>query len=344
MPLTPFIIPFFISHQGCPHQCVFCNQHVITGSSEWLTPDTIREEIVRCLDWPRDKKRPVQVAFYGGSFTGLERARQQELLGAVAPFISSGEVDFIRLSTRPDYIDRGAVLFLKERGVGLVELGIQSFDDAVLARCRRGHTAARVEEAFVHLRWAGLKVGGQLMVGLPGETTRGVLAGAHRLVALAPDLVRIYPVLVLKGSPLAALFAGGGYKPLTMNRAVALCARLLELFDRAGIPVVRLGLQPSASLERDLVGGPYHPAFGELVKSRLYFRRLRKYLACLQKERGEGTIRLMLAAADTSLFFGQKRCSARRLTALKLLAGVEPVFTPGQPRFTMQHEILRQAP
>ena len=340
MASTPFIIPFFIAHQGCPHQCVFCNQHVITGSSRWLTAELVKEEISRCLGWPRDGRRQVQVAFYGGSFTGLERGRQEELLGAVGPFLERGEVDLIRLSTRPDYIDQAKALFLKEQGVGLVELGIQSFDAGVLAQCRRGHTAQQVSEAFAHLRQAKIGVGGQLMVGLPGETTAGVLAGARRLVALKPDLVRIYPTLVLKASPLADLLAAGSYRPLSMNRAMALCARLKEIFAAAGIPVVRLGLQPSASLEHDLVAGPYHPAFGELVLSRLYFKRMRKRLAILQKERGCAKIRLILSAADRSLFAGQKRCSAGRLTALGLLDGVEPVFLPGQPRLTINHEII----
>jgi histone acetyltransferase (RNA polymerase elongator complex component) len=183
-------------------------------------------------------------------------------------------------------------------------------------------------------------VGGQLMVGLPGETTAGVLAGARRLVALKPDLVRIYPTLVLKASPLADLLAAGRYNPLSMNRAVALCTRLKEIFTAAGIPVVRLGLQPSASLEHDLMAGPYHPAFGELVLSRLYFKRVRKSLAVLQKERGCAKIRLILAPADRSLFNGQQRCSAGRLTALGLLDEVEVVFFPGQPRLTINHEIM----
>ena len=340
MTRTPFIIPFFIAHQGCPHQCIFCNQHAITGSRERLTGEMVGREIRSCLAWPREAARQVQVAFYGGSFTGLGRDRQQELLGAVRPFIDRGEVDFIRLSTRPDYIDREKSLYLKERRVGLVELGIQSFDGAVLEKCRRGHTAEQVEEAFVQLRRAGIGVGGQLMVGLPGETTRGVAAGAQRLALLRPDLVRIYPALVLQGSPLADLYASGGYRPLSMNRAVALCARLKEIFEAARIPVARLGLQPSASLEKELTAGPYHPAFGELVLSRLYFRRVRRILALLQKERGRATINLILSAADQSIFYGQKRTSVQRLNALGLLAGVEVVFRPGLPRFTITHELI----
>jgi len=337
---TPFIIPFFIAHQGCPHQCIFCNQHVITGTSRWLTAEKIHEEIVRCLAWPRDVQRQVQVAFYGGSFTGLERGRQVELLEAVQPFIRNGEVDLIRLSTRPDYVDQTTAFFLKERGVALVELGIQSFEPEVLTRCRRGHCAEQIPPAVACLKQAGISVGGQIMVGLPGETTNGLLDGARKLIDLRPDMVRIYPALVLTASPLAELYAMGEYRPLSLNRAVALCARLKDIFSAAGIPVVRMGLQPSDSLERDIIAGPYHPGFGELVLSRLFFKKIRKLLSVLQTKRGMDKIRLILSAADQSVFYGWKRCAVKRLTSLGLLDGIEVNFSPDLSRSTIEYEIV----
>ncbi|MCB2180990.1 MAG: radical SAM protein [Desulfobulbaceae bacterium] len=340
--MTPFIIPFFIAHQGCPHQCVFCNQHVITGTQAWLTADKVAAEIRECLAWPRDKKRPVQVAFYGGSFTGLETARQEELLGAVQPFLENGAVNAIRLSTRPDYIDRRKAIFLKQKGVAVVELGIQSFDENVLTRCRRGHRADHVEMAFKLLREAGLSVGGQLMVGLPGERTRAVLDGARRLATLAPDMVRIYPTLVLKNSPLADLYSQGNYRPLSLQRAVCLCAQLKMIFEESHIPVIRMGLQPSDSLEKDLVAGPYHPAFGELVLSRLFFRKLRNYLKNLQQMQVGGRMRLLLSRADISLFQGQKKCSVKRLTGLGLLRDIDVIFQAGQQRFMIAHDSAPQ--
>lgn len=337
---SPFVIPFFIAHQGCPHRCVFCNQHAITGcgEKELLSGEKVAAETMRRLALPRDRRREVQVAFYGGSFTALARSRQEELLGAVAPFLATGEVADIRLSTRPDAMDGDTARFLKRHGVALVELGIQSFEPEVLAASRRGHSPEQVDQAFAALRAAGIAPGGQLMIGLPGESRMGVLAGARRLVRLRPALVRIYPTLVLKKSPLARLFAEGKYHPLSLSRAVALTCRLKNVFDAAGIPVVRMGLQPSAGLEEELLAGPYHPAFGELVLGRLYYLKLRSLLFGLQKRRGDGTIRLILSAADRSLFSGQRRCSANRLEALGLLAGVETVFQTGQPRFTMREE------
>ncbi len=337
---SPFIIPFFISHQGCPHQCVFCNQHAITGNQQWLTANRVAEGIRECLAWPRDEKRQVQVAFYGGSFTGIDLQRQQELLGAVQPFLQSGVVQTIRISTRPDYVDRQRAYFLRDQGVGIVELGIQSFDTKVLKLCRRGHSPEQVDEAFCHLRRAGLSVGGQLMVGLPGESRGGVVSGARRLVALMPDMVRIYPTLVLKGSPLADLYAKGEYRPLKLYDAVALCCRLKSIFSGEQIPVIRMGLQPSDSLEKDIVDGPYHPAFGELVLARRYFNRVRPYLSSLQRNRGNNRLRLLICPADQSLFMGQKKCSVQRLTSLGLLEGIDIVCQPGLPRMEISHEIL----
>ncbi len=339
MKSSPFIIPFFISHQGCPHQCVFCNQHVITGNQQWLTASGVDAGIRQCLAWPRDKKRQVQVAFYGGSFTGIDFQRQQELLGAVRPFLDSGAVQTIRLSTRPDYIDAQKARFLREQGVGIVELGIQSFDADVLSCCRRGHSAEQVAGAFSHLRSAKISVGGQLMVGLPGETRGGVIRGARKLVGLKPDLVRIYPTLVLKDSPLADMYKAGEYRPLMLYEAVALCCRLKAIFADGQIPVVRIGLQPSASLEKDIVTGPYHPAFGELVLSRLYFNRMRHYLADIQRKRSKQSVRLLICPADQSIFLGQKKCSWKRLTALHLFDGVQIEYDASLSRQEISHTI-----
>lgn len=337
---SPFVIPFFIAQQGCPHQCLFCNQRAISGAAG-PGPDgaTVAATIRNTLARPRDRRRPVQVAFYGGSFTGLVRSRQEELLGAVRPFLEGGEVVTIRISTRPDYLNPEIASFLKKQDVGLVELGIQSFDQRVLDLCRRGHQVEQVEEAFAHLRGAGIGVGGQLMVGLPGERFREVLAGARRLAGLAPELVRIYPALVLAGSPLADLYREARFRPLTLAGAVALCAKMAAIFAEAAIPVARIGLQPGPSLEGDLLAGPYHPAFGELVQARLYFKRLRSLLAGLQKERGAATIRVILAARDRSLLSGRQGYYYQRLSCLGLLGGVELAYVAGLPRLTIVPQI-----
>jgi histone acetyltransferase (RNA polymerase elongator complex component) len=272
------------------------------------------------------------VAFYGGSFTGLPLERQRELLGAAQPFLKSGQVRELRLSTRPDYITPEIAGFLREQGVGIVELGAQSLDDRVLTASGRGHTVAQVCTAVDCLKEAGFQVGLQLMLGLPGERTATALAGARRAAALGPDLVRIYPCLVIAGSPLAELYRQGEYQPLSLPRAVVLAARFWRIFKAQGIPVVRMGLQPSLSLEETMLAGPYHPAFGELVLSRLFFNEVRALLVTRSPWHAH---RLSLAGADESIYRGRGNSSVKRLADLGLLEGVETVFSASQPRQTV---------
>ncbi len=318
-PPSPLVIPIFIAHQGCPHRCLFCNQMPITGSGEQVgSPDAaaVGAEIGTWLGRSPRNGRRVQVAFYGGSFTGLPLARQQELLGAVQPFIRKGEVDGIRLSTRPDYIRAETPAWLLGFGVETVELGVQSMEQAVLDRNLRGHSVAQAEEAMGLLQGAGLETGAQLMVGLPGETTAGALAGARRLASLKPTVARIYPALVIKGSGLETLYQQGRYRPLSLSRAVVLAARISTILERAGVRVIRTGLQPSPELEASLVAGPYHPAMGELVKARGFFKAIRRQLL---PYRGR-PCRLTIAARDRSLLSGPQQCTLRRLAALGLMA------------------------
>lgn len=331
----PFVIPIFIAHQGCPHQCLFCNQRSITGAAEgMITAHVVQETIRAQLAWPRRyPTAPVQVAFYGGSFTGLSLERQRELLGAVQPFLATGQVREIRLSTRPDYVTPQNVLFLREHGVGIVELGAQSLDDRVLAASGRGHTGGQVRTAVGCLKEDGIQVGLQLMLGLPGDNTATALASGRQAAELAPDMVRLYPCLVISGSPLAELYQQKKYQPLTLPRAVALAGRLWRIFEARGIAVVRMGLQPSESLEKTVLAGPYHPAFGELVLSRLLFNKVRAELSARSLHQLH---RLSLARADESIYRGRGNANVKRLAALGLLEGVETVFSACQPRQTVQ--------
>lgn len=303
------IIPIFIAHRGCPHQCLFCNQHAIAGSSG--DPD-IGTEISSWLRRSRTREE-VQVAFYGGSFTCLAEEEQQRLLAPVQPFIEKGLVRSIRISTRPDCITDHNCRMLSAMGVATVELGVQSLDDQVLRLARRGHTADDSRRAMHILRSGGLRVGVQLLPGLPGETTRSFMAGVAEVVAFAPELVRLYPAVVVKKSPLAEMVLHGEYRPLSLNRAVALTGRAKERFDAAGIPVVRMGLQPTAELDQSVVAGPYHPAFGELVASRLWFRQLRQQLRNLAA--GE-RLRVHISDRDHSAVAGAKRINILRLKQL----------------------------
>ncbi|MCK4839975.1 MAG: radical SAM protein [Desulfobulbaceae bacterium] len=330
----PFVIPFFISHQGCPHRCVFCNQHAITGqpAGPAVDADLIRAEILAHLHRPRRTSRQgVQVAFYGGSFTGLSETRQRELLGAVQPFLENGEVDQIRLSTRPDYIDPDITAFLKSHGVGIVELGVQSMDDAVLAASGRGHNGADSERAIKCLQDGGLEVGVQLMVGLPGDRSGLIFKGVERLASLRPDLARIYPAVVLKGSELENEYRSGDYRPLGLAKAVAISGRVKEILDANGVRVVRIGLQETDGLQADIVAGPYHPAFGELVLARNLYRKVMTALAGLK---GSGRLELRVAAKDQSVLRGPGNVNLKRLAAKGLLAGVELVFEENRRRGT----------
>lgn len=338
---TPLVIPVFINHQGCPHQCIYCNQNYIAGATsaelaagrQETGPVAVRQIIDEWLARPRkDPGGKVQVAFYGGSFTGLARARQQELLAAVRPYLEAGRVNLIRLSTRPDYIDRPGVAFLAAHGVGIVELGVQSMDHEVLAACGRSYSAARVAASCRILKEEGMAVGIQVMIGLPGENTVKLVSSARQVAELKPDFVRIYPALVLKNSGLAQLYERGGYRALSLNRAISLCARLKRIFDDQGIRVVRMGLQPSSVLGSKVLAGPYHPAFGELVISRLLLQKARRLLAAVPEHESR---RLSIAPADQSAFRGRHNINLKRLAALGLLARMELILNPGQQRHTV---------
>jgi histone acetyltransferase (RNA polymerase elongator complex component) len=332
--MAPLVIPIFISHQGCPHRCIFCDQHTITGHSgsaeEPVTPATVENIIESWLNRPRKENNAgVQVAFYGGSFTGIALARQRELLSAVKPYIKKGTVDSIRISTRPDYIDDTTVRILKEYSVSTVELGIQSLDQEVLAASGRGHSVQEAVDAIRLLREQGFTIGAQIMCGLPCDNTMKLMTTAKQIAGLAPDFVRIYPVLVIKGSGLETMYRNITYKPLTLAKAVALCCRLKSIFDQHGIRVVRMGLQPSTELALKVVAGPYHAAFGELVMARTLFKKTRKILHQTMIGREK---HLSIAAADESAFRGPGNVSIKRLTALGLLDGVKLVFDRNQVR------------
>lgn len=332
----PFIIPVFIPHQGCPHTCIFCNQHRISGRENTgpVTPAQVREIVRTWLSRSRERKgEEVQVAFYGGSFTGMERPRQEELLAAVAPFIDSGQVQAIRLSTRPDYVDSETAPLLRRYGVAVVELGVQSMDRVVLEASDRGHSPEQAVAALGLLRHGGLEVGVQLMVGLPCQTTRSLMRTVREVTRLRPDFVRIYPVLVLRGSRLAALYEQGKYVPLTIDGAVVRTARMKKIFAAQGIRVIRMGLQAGEELEKNIVAGPYHPAFGEMVSGRLMLQQARKLLAGA----GENTRgRLTINDRDHSIFRGIRSKNIKRLAELDLLDRFTLEADPSLPRQSLQ--------
>jgi histone acetyltransferase (RNA polymerase elongator complex component) len=305
------VIPVFIPHQGCPQHCLFCNQVSISGqrisheNDAQLVQHTVKKWLARSR-----RQKITQVAFYGGSFTCLNIERQENLLNAVQPFITDGVVQSIRLSTRPDCIDKGVCDFLKKKHVRTVELGVQSLDDTVLQAAWRGHTVADSIQAAELIQNAGLELGVQLMPGLPKETSRSWLRTIKQVVYIRPDCVRIYPTLVVGGAALAKEYSAGVYRPLSMNSAIAYCCKAKELFDAVGIRILRMGLQAADTLEEQLIAGPYHPAFGEMVTARHWLNRSRKIL---HASPAATHTTFMLSDRDVSAFVGPKRCNIKRL-------------------------------
>lgn len=264
------ILPVFIPHLGCPHNCVFCDQKQI-ASRHAPTPEEAAAAVAAGLTWA---DRP-QIAFYGGSFTAIGRAEMEAYLRAVQPFLQDGRCAGIRLSTRPDALDDDVLALLARYGVQTIELGAQSMSDGVLQRAGRGHKAADTASAARRVQAHGFELILQMMVGLPGSTAEDERETARQLAALGPDGVRIYPTCVLGDTPLYTLWRQGNYQPLTVERAVEICADLLDIFEAQSVPVIRLGLNPTEELSGGAVkAGAYHPALGELVFGERFYRRM----------------------------------------------------------------------
>lgn len=326
------IIPLFIPHDGCPYRCTFCNQWRLTGRTHSVTAAEVAATIAA---YRASTKRPYrwEAAFYGGSFTALPEARQAALLAPATAALRRGELAAIRLSTRPDCVDAGTAERLAAAGVTTVELGVQSMADSVLAATRRGHDSAAVAPAVAALRRAGLQVGIQLLPGLPGETWATLRHTLRAVLALRPDCVRIYPALVMADTELAATHAAGTYCPLSMAQAVTVVAWWRRAFARAGIPVIRMGLQASAELEAGLVAGPYAPDFGERVHSRILRHGVQRAL-----RGGKGAVRIRICPADVSKLYGHRRESIACIRT-RYAGAVEVEIDPAVSRGTA--DILR---
>ena len=300
------ILPVFVPHLGCPHRCVFCDQRSISGQKQAVTADTVRRAIEQAAALPRNGAGR-QLAFYGGSFTAVNPRLQEELLGAAKEALDRGEIDSIRLSTRPDAIDEESLARLKRFGVGTVELGAQSMDKEVLRLSERGHSAEDVARAAAMIHEAGFELVLQMMTGLPGDSLETCLATAKALIALRPEAARIYPTVIVKGTKLHEMWLRGEYREHSVEEEVAWCARILPLFERAGIPVIRLGLNPTEELSGgEAVAGAYHPALGELVKSRILLEVAR---ACLAGVSADSDVTLGIGSRYLSQLVGQKECN-----------------------------------
>jgi len=281
--MAPLIIPIFLPAIGCREQCLFCNQKAAANGLP--SSSSARNYIEASLaEIPYDKNdREKQIAFYGGSFTATHRDDQVRYLRELQPFLASGLIDSIRISTRPDALDEETLSLLKEYGVKTVEVGVQSMVDEVLFLAKRGHRAEDVVSATSRLKRRGFEVGLQLMIGLPGDTCDRFLQTLDRVIELKPDFLRIHPTLVLKGAPLENLWRNGRYSPLRLDEAVQWLKKGILRLEDSSIPVARIGLQPTRELERDYLAGPYHPSFRQLVDSSIFFDMATSLLQNSQK-------------------------------------------------------------
>ena len=299
-------IPVFIPHLGCPHTCVFCNQKSITSTDCEMSPEVAKKIIEENLKTIKGKD--VEIAFFGGSFTAIPETLQTEYLKVAHSYIENGAVSGIRASTRPDCINREILENLKKYGVKTIELGVQSMDNEVLLKTERGHTAEDVVKSAALIKEYGIKLGLQMMIGLPGDNTEKALLTADKLIALKPDLVRLYPTLVLKNTCLARMYEKGDYTPLTVSSAAELSALILEKFYRKDIPVIRVGLLQNDEMDfkKSLVAGPFHPAFREIAESIYYYNKICSLA-------GEKTrITLLINSRYASKIIGQNKANLEK--------------------------------
>ena len=306
------IIPVFVPHLGCPNDCVFCNQRRISGAQEPAGVENVKNAIESAAALPRNGAKR-QLAFYGGSFTAIPSCQQEALLGAAKEYLDRGEIDAIRLSTRPDAIDGAVLARLKRYGVETIELGAQSLCDEILLLSGRGHTAEDVVSASKQIKAAGFRLILQMMTGLPGDSVERTVDTAKKIIALHQDGVRIYPTVIVRDTALYDLWQAGEYKEHTVADAVEYCAAIVPLFEAAGIPIIRLGLNPTDELSGGAAaGGAYHPALGELVKSRLMLDKMR---AVLNGVPAGSRVTLGVNKSRVSQAVGQHRGNVSRLTA-----------------------------
>ena len=303
-------IPIFVPHEGCPFDCIFCNQRKITGRDTKITREEVFKIIEEHLETLPVGEKYVEAAFFGGSFTGISAQKQCELLGAAKEYKDKGKIQGIRLSTRPDYISEEILDRLKEYGVTTIELGVQSMDNGVLKASKRGHTKEDVIRASQLIKKYGFNLGLQMMTGLPGDTPEKTIETAKAIIELKPKCVRIYPTLVLKETKLEALYKNGDYLPQTVEEAADLCKVLIPMFQNADIEVIRVGLVTTEEISENgaVVAGPYHPAFREIAEGEIYFDEMVRMLL-----EDQGIRTFLVNPKEVSKAVGNKRRNILRI-------------------------------
>ncbi len=292
-------ISIFVPHIGCPNKCSFCNQRHITGTFKAPRSIDVKKAVEAAKSSKNYNPETTEIAFFGGSFTAINRNYMTDLLKTAAEFVKNGDVSGIRISTRPDAIDDEILSLLKENFVTAIELGAQSLNDRVLKMNNRGHKSIDVVKASELIKNYGFELGLQIMTGLYGDSDQSAIKTAQKVIDIAPDTVRIYPTVVLKDTDLAALYADGIYSPQTLDSAVKLASNLYSMFTASGIRVIRLGLH---SIETDAyLAGPWHPAFSELCQSQIMLN------SALKKLSKKGKYIIYVCKSDVSKMIGQKK-------------------------------------
>jgi histone acetyltransferase (RNA polymerase elongator complex component) len=305
MSKSHYIIPIFVPHEGCPHDCVFCNQNSITGSTTKVTSEFVQSTVEDYLITIPSQNRVLEISFFGGTFTAINIEKQKELLAVAKHYKDLGVIDFIRLSTRPDYIDENILCLLKEYSVDIIELGVQSLDSEVLYKSARGHTEKDVEEASILIKSFGFTLGHQIMLGLPGDSFEKDIYTTREIIKLSPDICRIYPSLVIKDTPMELMYNKGIYKPYTLDEAIYISKILYGMLIVNNINVIRIGLQPTEEINTDgeIIAGPFHPAFRELVEGSIYNDMLLEY----SPKNYLGDIEVIISNRDISKLYAYKK-------------------------------------
>lgn len=312
-----YIIPIFVPHLGCPYHCIFCNQTKISGQTKMVTTQDVEKTIEYYLKNFKDNHKYVEVAFFGGSFTAIDKKIQEKLLKAVQPYIENKQVNSIRISTRPDAIDKDILKMLKKYHVKTIELGVQSMNNYILNRCQRGHTVEDVKKASKLIRFYGFILGHQMMVGLPESTVQDEINTAKELIKLKPKIVRVYPVLVIKETPLAEEYEKGEYIPLTVTQAVERCKVVVSLFNQKKINVIRIGLQNTEEISdpseesSQVVAGPFHPAFRQLVESSMWYDTIVDEIKKINTK--VISVKIIANAENINLIIGHKKENVLKL-------------------------------
>ena len=302
-------VALFVPDEGCPHRCSFCNQKTISGKTKRLTVEDIDSAVETALQSADCNKG--EIAFFGGSFTAIDREYMIALLDRAKMYIDKGLFAGIRISTRPDCINEEILDVLKAYGVTSIELGCQSMSDEVLRLNNRGHSSDDVVKSAQLIKAYGFEFGVQMMTGLYGDNEKTAIETAKKLIALAPDTARIYPTVVLENTELERLYRLGDYKPQTVYEAADLCSELLLMFHENGIKVIRVGLHSGGNVEEGYVAGAYHPAFREICESRIYLRKVLSEIKRQGTKKGEITV--TVGAPYVSMMSGQKKANTEKL-------------------------------